>query len=239
MKRLSTREKKYFLLILGFMLLLGSFAYAQSFKKQEALFQHELEKEILPEQQMNKEIDQNQDQEAIKNENVQADANNQMAPQAEIQNPVLAKLVIDIKGEVKRPGVYELDEGSRVIDAINLAGGVTDQGVTTTINLAEKLQDGMVIYIPSQKELEKGNVPQLTSPTSGSVEGNNSSSALVNINKATASELTSLPGIGPSKAEAIIKHREKHGPFKKKEDLLKVSGIGPKLFERVKDLIEL
>ncbi|UOR12251.1 helix-hairpin-helix domain-containing protein [Halobacillus amylolyticus] len=136
------------------------------------------------------------------------------------------KMVVDVKGEVVKPGIYELNAGLRVNDAIDLAGGMTEQADQTSVNLAQKIQDEMVILV--------------TSLTTGS-EAQTEQSGItgkVRINQATLEEMQALPGIGPSKAEAIIKHREENGLFKKAEDLLEVTGIGEKTLENMIDTIQ-
>ena len=121
---------------------------------------------------------------------------------------------VDIKGEVKDPGVYKLKEGSRVIDAINASGGLKENANTYSVNLSKKITDEMVIIVPS-----------------------NSENTIVNINTATTKELLSITGIGESKASNIIKYREENGNFSSIEDIKNVSGIGDSLFEKIKKYI--
>lgn len=147
------------------------------------------------------------------------------------------KIMVDVKGQIKQPGVYLSTPGERVIDVISRAGGLTDQADQSQVNFAEHLQDEMVIYIPAQGEVG------LTAPgvgggslsTSGA-QGTNQSR--ININKADETELENLPGIGPAKATAIIEYRNASGPFKAIEDLKNISGIGDKTFEKLKELID-
>lgn len=148
--------------------------------------------------------------------------------QEEVQPSVL---VIDIKGAIKHPGVYELQTGARVHQLIEVAGGLLNDADELAINLAAPLQDGMVIYIPKKGEITNN---QFTLPANQ--EGANGANK-VNINLATTEELQTLTGIGPSKAEAIIAYREENGPFTKPEQLLEVSGIGEKSFEKLKEEI--
>lgn len=145
------------------------------------------------------------------------------------------KVIVDVKGAVKFPGVYELTSEDRIIDAIQKAGGYLDEADSKYINHAQKLQDEMVIYIPKKGESieEQSTIPMI--PQTGSVASKKEHR--VNINTADESELTTLSGIGPSKAQAIIQYREEHGNFKKPEDLKNVSGIGEKTFEKLKDSI--
>ena len=150
--------------------------------------------------------------------------------------------MIDVKGAIRYPGVYTLEEGMRIVDAIEAAGGYTEQANPTLINHAQKLQDEMVLYIPKlgeklSEELETLVAGASTSSTS-SGGGGISKSGKINLNKANESELTQLPGVGPSKANAIIGHRAEHGNFQTIEELKKVTGIGEKTFDQLKDLID-
>ncbi|SOC36354.1 helix-hairpin-helix domain-containing protein [Ureibacillus acetophenoni] len=142
-------------------------------------------------------------------------------------------VIVDIKGAVKYPGVYELSSEKRIIDVIELAGGYTEDANSKNINHAQKLQDEMVIYVPRiDEEMEEEQFKSIvTSPET------KSSSNLVNINMANESELSTLPGIGPSKAQAIIAYRQEQGNFQTVEDLKNVTGIGDKTFEKLKEFI--
>lgn len=139
-------------------------------------------------------------------------------------------LVIDIKGAIVHPGVYEMQSGARVHQLIKEAGGLNDDADELAINLAAPLEDGIVIYIPKKGEVKEN---PLTMPT-GQEENKEEK---VNINLATSDELQTLTGIGPSKALAIITYREENGPFKAPEGLLEVSGIGEKSLEKIKEEI--
>lgn len=140
-------------------------------------------------------------------------------------------LFVDVKGAVSIPGLYEAKDGDRVLDAIEQAGGLLEKADEKQINFAQKLHDEMVIYVPEKgEEIEVGTLP-MTSPAGGEANGK------VNINRAEASELETLPGIGPAKAQAIVDYREQQGSFKQVEDLKNVSGIGEKTFERLQEAI--
>jgi len=143
-----------------------------------------------------------------------------------------ALIIVHICGEVKNPGVYEIQEGSRVIDLIEKAGGATGAACTDSLNLARKAMDGQKIYIPSKEDAEAGIFEGPAGEDSGY-------SLIININTASQAQLESLPGIGPVTAEKIIQYRSSNGPFARKEDLLDISGIGPKKFEAIKDLIDI
>ncbi len=172
-----------------------------------------------------------------------------------VEDEVGKKIKVDVKGAVKKTGVYELEAGSNIQDAIKLAGGVTSKGSTKNINLSKKLTDEMVIYVFTKDELSKKEatnevvceVPKCECETVEVVEcpdvngndGNTKPKEKVSLNKGTLEELMTLEGIGESKAVAIIDYREKNGPFLKLEDLMNVSGIGDKAFEKIKDNITL
>ncbi|MGG5775584.1 competence protein ComEA [Bacillus subtilis] len=141
-------------------------------------------------------------------------------------------IVIDIKGAVQHPGVYEMRTGDRVSQAIEKAGGTSEQADEAQVNLAEILQDGTVVYIP-----KKGEETAVQQGGGGSVQSDGGKGALVNINTATLEELQGISGVGPSKAEAIIAYREENGRFQTIEDITKVSGIGEKSFEKIKSSI--
>ncbi|KGR90718.1 hypothetical protein CD30_10175 [Ureibacillus massiliensis 4400831 = CIP 108448 = CCUG 49529] len=146
---------------------------------------------------------------------------------------------IDIKGAVKHPGVYELQADDRIIDAIELAGGYRDDAVTEVINHAQKVQDEMVIYVPKKGEIsEEIDIGQVVSSSTTTISSSETENT-VNINLADESELLTLPGIGPSKAQAILAYREEIGKFQSIDDLKNVSGIGEKTFEKLKDYISI
>ena len=139
---------------------------------------------------------------------------------------------IHVSGAVVHEGLYELGESSRINDAIEAAGGLVDDATLADINLAQKLVDGQKVYVPHE-----GEVTQTQEGSDGSVSASNSATGLININTASQNELEQLSGIGPSTAEAIVKDREAHGAFASPEDIMRVSGIGPKKFEKIKDEI--
>lgn len=145
--------------------------------------------------------------------------------------PTPVPLVVDVRGEVLRPGVYELRQGSRVEDAIEAAGGFTLKAVRTDINLAALLSDGQQILVPSQSSERIIGDPNLGSDAGPTL------SELVNINTATPEELESLPGIGPVLAQSIIDYRSENGDFLTIEEIMNVPGIGTVTFEAIQDLI--
>lgn len=138
-------------------------------------------------------------------------------------------VMVDIKGFVKQPGVYEVLADSRVKDVVELAGGFNQEANTLTVNLAEKVKDQMVIYVGGKDdEVVINDESSLESYTS----------QVININIATKEELMQLNSIGAVKAESIIQYREEHGAFSTIEDLMNVSGIGQKTFENLKENLE-
>lgn len=139
------------------------------------------------------------------------------------------KIYIDIKGAVKNPGVYAMTKGSRVLDAVTVAGGALKNADMNRVNLAQRVADEMVVFIPSIGK----NIPDFTGISTGGKNNDN----VVNINTADSRQLESLPGIGPAKAAEIISYRKNHGPFKTVNALQNVNGIGPKSIESLKGRI--
>jgi competence protein ComEA len=146
-----------------------------------------------------------------------------------------ANITVYVSGEVVKPGVYVLLATARVIDALQAAGGATNQADLVVVNLAAPLVDAAQVFIP-----RIGSTPRATLPrphaginlpatgTSGGVSGSATSAAgIVDINSATLSDLDALPGVGPSTAQAIIDYRTANGPYASVDDLLNVRGIGP------------
>lgn len=153
-------------------------------------------------------------------------------------NSIQNTIRVDIKGQIKSPGVYELPYGSRVIDAIELSGGIIENAYTECINLSEILEDEELITIPNQKEVYKNTHTTCTiSNTEKSTNQNNNLNTLVNINNASKEVLMTLNGIGESKAQKIIEYRETNGNFKTIDELKKVTGIGESIYAKIKDSI--
>ncbi|MCE5329043.1 helix-hairpin-helix domain-containing protein [bacterium] len=143
------------------------------------------------------------------------------------------KIKVYICGEINNEGVYELSEGTRIVDLIAIAGGIKKDAYLISLNLAEILTDSQKVYIPSNKEISNSGNGILTSGN----QDNNSGTKIININFAARDDLELLPGIGPELAQRIIDYRNTRGPFKKKEDLKNVTGIGDKKFNALKDFI--
>ena len=155
------------------------------------------------------------------------------------ENGSVTKIYIHVAGEVNCEGIVVLDEGARIVDAIEKAGGITGNGDLSKVNLAYKLLDGQKVYIPSFND--KADEYNVVSSEYGNLNNRSNFNELkkvgdkVNINTATQTELETLTGIGPSLAEKIIQYRKKNGSFKKVEELKNVSGIGDNKFESIKD----
>lgn len=145
------------------------------------------------------------------------------------------KIIIHVAGEVNNPGIISLKQGSRIIDAIESAGGLTEDADISNVNLAYELEDAQKIYIPSIYDLEEIAVIQENSENilSSGVKNNSK----VNINKANEGELQNLTGIGLSIAKRIVQYRNENGNFKNLEDIKNVSGIGDSKYENIKDEI--
>lgn len=155
-------------------------------------------------------------------------------------------IIVHVSGEVKEPGIVKLKEGERIADAIEKAGGATDDADLSKLNLAYVLEDGVKVRIPKKNEGE--NAGEYVSEESGeeviqegSIEAEESTqttSKVVNINKANQEELMTLPGIGESTAQKIIDYRKENGKFQTIEDIKNVSGIGDSKFNQIKSLIK-
>jgi len=165
----------------------------------------------------------------------QASSDVQFYPAQEISKAPIS-LMVDIRGAVEKPGVYELEQGSRLQDLVTKAGGFSSQvdqvWVDLNLNMARELKDGQKVYIPKKGERSKEQVVdnQPESVKSGS---------FINLNTADKSELETLTGIGPAFAKRIIDYRQENGGFKSAEEIQAVSGIGEKTFEKIKNQISI
>jgi competence protein ComEA len=149
--------------------------------------------------------------------------------------PTSMPVRVYVSGAVSQPDVYHLPPGSIVKDAIEVAGGATQDADLERINLAQELRDQQQLYVPRIGEADAP--PPVTGGERGSDLGELISGSKVNINTATPEELETLPGIGPALAGRIVEHREVNGPFTSVEDITQVSGIGDLTFEKLKDRI--
>lgn len=154
---------------------------------------------------------------------VESDAESETNEVSELQKQIL---YVYVCGEVTNPGVYELQEGQRIIDAVEAAGGMTQQASATWLNLAEPLTDGQKIEVPSEEQAEIYRK-----------EEQEAQSGLVNLNTASMEELMTLAGIGESKAQAILNYREEKGKFETPEELMEIPGIKEGVFQKIENQI--
>lgn len=193
-------------------------------------------------------ITQNQGYEEIQDLAIEEISTNTIANQTDTNQTIAEEekkeIVVHITGEVKHKGIIYLEEGQRIKDAIEKAGGATKNANLDAVNLAYVLEDGQKIYIPNKNE--KNQTKAYITTDSGQnviVEGNNKTSKSagdkVNINTANQTELETLPGIGPSIAQGIVEYRETNGKFNKIEDIQNVKGIGDAKYSNIKDKISI
>ena len=138
-------------------------------------------------------------------------------------------ITVDVKGAVKLPGIYDLPVGSRINDAVQKAGGLTDNADSKSINLAQRISDEALVYVPTKEEV--------TSQEAHSNASTTKENKKVNLNKASLEELKQVKGLGAKRAQDIIDHRESNGKFKSVDELKKVSGIGAKTIEKLKEYV--
>ena len=155
----------------------------------------------------------------------------EMKKEEKEESPEQDQITVDVKGAVKSPGIYDLPVGSRVHDAVQKAGGLTEEADSKSLNLAQKISDEALVYVPTKGE--EAASQQATSGTSPST----SKDKKVNLNKASLEELKQVKGLGGKRAQDIIDHREANGKFKSVDELKKVSGIGAKTIEKLKDYV--
>lgn len=148
-------------------------------------------------------------------------------------------IVVHVAGEVNNPGVYTLSNRARMIDAVLAAGGATARADLEVINLATPLMDSSQIYVPAKGASERSIFARPQPGMNGvqSTQSSSDSGGVVNINRASVTELDALPGVGPSTAQAIVDYRTTNGPFGSPEDLMNVKGIGPAKFEAMRKLV--
>ena len=147
------------------------------------------------------------------------------------ESPEQDLITVDVKGAVKSPGIYDLPVGSRVHDAVQKAGGLTEEADSKSLNLAQKISDEALVYVPTKgEEAASQQAASGTTPSS-------SKEKKINLNKASLEELKQVKGLGGKRAQDIIDHREANGKFKSVDELKKVSGIGAKTIEKLKDYV--
>ena len=148
-----------------------------------------------------------------------------------------AEVYVDVDGAVVSPGVYRLKDGARVSQAIDAAGGLAPEADVTGLNRASKVTDGQKIHVPTVGEQQASIAEVGVDGGASTSSGVSGATGLVNINTASAAELQTLSGIGPSMAQSIIDERTKNGAFSSVDDLMRVSGIGEKKLAKIKDCI--
>ena len=146
------------------------------------------------------------------------------------ESPEQDLITVDVKGAVKSPGIYDLPVGSRVHDAVQKAGGLTEQADSKSLNLAQKVSDETLVYVPTKGE-------EASQQSGSGATSSTSKEKKVNLNKASLEELKQVKGLGGKRAQDIIDHRETNGKFKSVDELKKVSGIGAKTIEKLKDYV--
>ena len=175
-------------------------------------------------------------QTAVKETNLQAEVaavSKDSSTEKEVkEEPVEQDLItVDVKGAVKSPGIYDLSVGSRVNDAVQKAGGLTEQADSKSLNLAQKVSDEALVYVPTKGE------ESASQHTGSGAPSSTSKDKKINLNKASLEELKQVKGLGGKRAQDIIDHREANGKFKSVDELKKVSGIGAKTIEKLKDYV--
>ena len=172
----------------------------------------------------------------VKETNLQAEvaavSKDSSTEKEEKEEPVEQDLItVDVKGAVKAPGIYDLPVGSRVNDAVQKAGGLTEQADSKSLNLAQKVSDEALVYVPTKGE------EAASQQTASGTASSTSKEKKINLNKASLEELKQVKGLGGKRAQDIIDHRETNGKFKSVDELKKVSGIGAKTIEKLKDYV--
>lgn len=220
--RINDFNKKNKILLIVIVAIVAIISYYFIFdRKEEWLNNQEQNLEIKEEIKTNDQIENNSNEQQLeKNENI----------------------IVHVSGAVNKEGIVELKNNSRIIDAIDKAGGLKDEADITNINLAYIIEDGMKIHIPSKEEKEstiivESNIDSGTVEQSNEIKSNNNQKLKININTATKTDLETLPGIGESTALKIIEYRKEKGKFKLIEDIKQVNGIGENKFNKIKELI--
>ena len=155
----------------------------------------------------------------------------EMKKEEKEESPEQDLITVDVKGAVKSPGIYDLPVGSRVHDAVQKAGGLTEEADSKSLNLAQKVSDEALVYVPTKGE------EAASQQTASGTTPSTSKEKKVNLNKASLEELKQVKGLGGKRAQDIIDHREANGKFKSVDELKKVSGIGTKTIEKLKEYV--
>ena len=220
--RINNFNKKNKILLIVIVAIVAIISYYFIFDRKEEWLNNQAQNlEIKEEIKTNDQIENNSNEQQLeKNENI----------------------IVHVSGAVNKEGIVELKNNSRIIDAIDKAGGLKDEADITNINLAYIIEDGMKIHIPSKEEKEstiivESNIDSGTVEQSNEIKSNNNKKLKININTATKTDLETLPGIGESTALKIIEYRKEKGKFKLIEDIKQVNGIGENKFNKIKELI--
>ena len=224
---LKDKKKIGILIILVVVLIVSGILYLKSGFKE--LKKNDTES-IFVEDKENTDTESGISSNNIKNNNISTNSK-------ETTIPIKDKtIVVEIKGEVKKPDVYTLNENAIIKELIEAAGGLTENADLSDINRAKKLQNHDLVCIANKNDIIKN--ARNSNSESNTNNSKGISSTIININTATIEQLKTLNGIGDSKAKSIIEYREQSGGFKSIEDIKNVTGIGEKMFERIKDQIE-
>lgn len=220
--RINDFNKKNKIILIVIVAIVAIISYYFIFdRKEEWLNNQEQNLEIKEEIKTNDQIENNSNEQQLeKNENI----------------------IVHVSGAVNKEGIVELKNNSRIIDAIDKAGGLKDEADITNINLAYIIEDGMKIHIPSKEEKEstiivESNTDSEIVKQNNGIKSDNNKKSKININTATKTDLETLPGIGESTALKIIEYRKEKGKFKLIEDIKQVNGIGENKFNKIKELI--
>lgn len=244
--RIRYKKGKHLYLAIFFMifLMIASFLFIFIFQRQQI----NTKENILKSYYSDTEKSIGQDSASVNTENSLQSSTSISSDTKFGENTEISVIKVYICGHIKTPGVYDIGNGSRLVDLVSLAGGATEDACLEAINLAQILADSQKFYIPSLDEIKNG-VPSFVNEwediTSNSNDATSTDMAnsqsfqnkVININFASLSELVQLSGIGNVIAQNIIDYRNKYGQFKSKEELKNVKGIGEKKFEEIKDFI--
>ncbi|MGV2999453.1 helix-hairpin-helix domain-containing protein [Streptococcus suis] len=182
-----------------------------------------------------KSVDQTRLADLTRTEQTSSASSEDQTKTASSSTEVSSQLVVDVKGAVKKPGLYTLEHGSRVNDALLAAGGFSQEADQKSVNLAQKLSDEAVVYVASKGE--NISVVASSNPSSAMSQNQDDKQGLVNLNTATEAELQTISGVGAKRAADIIAYREANGGFKSVDDLNNVSGIGDKTLENIRPYV--
>ena len=218
-------------LALAVFILVAGFCYCCGQKEDEALLAQPDAAVLLQEDavRLQEDVLMPQENEPVLQKDASVPWESQEEPSAlqQTQTADAAGCYVHVCGEVEHPGVYELKEGQRAYEAIEMAGGFTQDAAESYLNLAEPVHDGMKLEVPDRQDTERLREQE--------PEGGPLSASLIDLNTATKEQLMTLRGIGEARAEDIIRYRQEHGRFERIEDIMKVSGIKTSAFEKIKD----